>query len=326
MAVPTISSVSPTTGPAAGGNLITIAGTGFRLPTAAYANPVVAITPSVRVTVNGRAARQVNVLATTELQVLMPRYWHQGASLAADTYSPVSIVVTNLDAAGNPIAGETVTAVAAYTYARWDIGAPRRDPSLYRIAKELIYALKLEVDRYTHMTTYVEYGELGSATVIKGAELPSVNLVVNTPRDVEYSQNDNTPEEIEQLDGSFHRYEGASTHMLEITLYLTGTGTREALSLVAAVEEFVQVNPELLVDADQDLYPGEEDSYPLEISRDPFVVSTPNDSAIVTYSMQLRVRGIAVLPGEPTEIAQPISSFILAIGDFTAASPGETTL
>jgi hypothetical protein len=323
MAVPTFVSVSPTTGPAAGGNLVTITGTNFRLPTPVYANPVVPIMPSVRVTVNGRTARQVDVRSTGSLRVLMPRYWHQASSLAVDTFPAVSIVITNLDANGVPIAGETVTATGAYTYARWDLGAPKRDPALYRIAKELIYALKLEVDRYTHMTTYIEYGELGSATVIKDAQLPSINLVVSTPKDIEYSQNDNTPEEIVQLDGSFKRYEGARTHMLDIMLYLTGAGTREALSLVSAVEEFIQVNPELLVSADPDLYPGQEDSYPIEITRDAFVVTSPNDSSIVTYSMQIRVRGIAVLPGEPTEIAKSIASFLLAYGDFTADDPSE---
>lgn len=325
MAVPTISTVLPVSGPAAGGNLIVVTGTNFRVPTVTYANPMVAVFPSVRVLIGGRTARRVDVLSTTSLRVLVPRYWHQAASIDIDAYSPVSVVVTNLNSGGNPIAGETVTLPAAYTYSRWNLGPPRRDTALLRIAKELIYALKLEVDRYTHMTTHVDYGDSGTAVIIQEAKLPSVNLVVSTPKDIEYSAYDNTPEEIEQPDGSFKRYEGARTHMLEVNLYLAAEGSREAMNLTAAVEEFVQVNPGLQVTADPDLYPGEEDSYPVEISRDAVHVSSPGSSSIVTYSMQLRVRGISVLPGEPTEIAEPINQFILAVADLGITAPREMT-
>ncbi|MCJ7796334.1 MAG: IPT/TIG domain-containing protein, partial [Thermoleophilia bacterium] len=280
MAVPTITSISPATGPAAGGNLVIIAGTNFAVPTMAYAVPAAALAPRVSVTVGGRAARRVEVVSATQLRVLMPRYWHQDTTQV--TFGAVNVIVSNLSTAFVVVPGEVATAVAGYTYARWDLGAPHEDPPLYKIARELMWALSLEVERNCYWAVHVDYGDV-AAVEINVAQLPSINLTLATPRDLEYSQWDNYPEEVDISATEAKLFEGARTHMLVVDLYLTGEGTREAMALAAAVEEFVQVNPELRVLADQTLYPGVEDSYPVEISRDPSPVSMPNTSGVVTY-------------------------------------------
>ena len=322
MATPTISNVNPATGLSAGKHLVTITGTNFRVPTASYTNPTTPVTPTVRVVIGGRTAPQVDVLSSTELRVLMPRLWH--ISPATDAFSPRDVVVSNLDDDGDVIVGETVTASSAYTYERWTLGAPRRDPALYKIGRELIWSLKLEVERNTHRATHVEYAESGSTEVrIDLAKLPSINLSIDTPRDIEYSQWDNYPEEITRGDGTIARYWGARTHRLDIKAYLTGGGSREASFMTDAVLQFVQVNPLLTVPADEDLYPDEEDEYFIEITRDPVHIGSPNDSSVVSYAVDLSVRGIAVLPDEPTEIVKPIQDFVLAISDFAVTAPVE---
>jgi len=321
MAVPTITSVSPVTGPAAGKNVITIVGTNFKVPVSPWAIPTPDAVPTVRVTLGGRTSPQVDVLSATTLRFVAPRMRHPDTR--TDAYAKSTIVLTNLDGDGNPIAGESVTRANAYTYARWDLGAPREDPPLYKIARELIWSLKTEVCRYTHLTTHMEYGEEGVATVVNLANLPSINLTISTPRDIEFSAWDNYPEEVDVSADTAWVFRGARTHMLEATLYMAGEGSREAMFLTAAVEEFVQLNPLLTVEADQTLYPGEEDFYPLEISREPALVSSPNASSVVSYMMGLRVRGISVLPGEPAEISKKISDFVLAISDDDATAPVE---
>jgi len=324
MAIPTIVSVSPVTGPAAGGNLVTVTGTNFRLPVVPYAIPTPAAVPTVRVTVNGRVSEQVDVISATSLRFRAPRLWH--TAVARDTFAPVSVTIENLDSNGVLIAGETVTAGDAYTYARWELGSPREDPPLHKITRELLWALKTDVERQTHSATYVEYADEGSAVEINIAKLPSINITVNTPRDIEYSAWDNYPEEVERPDGSIWVFRGARTHMLEINMYLAGTGSREARFLTAAVEEFVQVNPLITVSADQTLYPGEEDQYPVEITRDAMLTSSPNVDSVVVYNMQLRVRGISVLPSEPTDIIKTIQEVILAMSDLEATAPIEMEL
>jgi hypothetical protein len=308
MAVPTITTVSPATGPAAGGNIVTITGTNFKIPVLAYSVPQAALAPTVQVLVNGRAARRVDAMSSTQLRVLIPRLWHVDPRV--DAFSPVNIVVSNIDSDGDVIPGETVTKTAAYTYARWDLGAPAKTPPLDRLAQELMWALKIEIEKQTYRTVHVDYGEEGSAVVIDLAKVPSINITLSTPADPEYGASDNYPEEILQADGiTYHNYEGARTHMIVFDLYLTGEGTSEAMALSAAVEEFVQINPMLQVLADPDLYPGEEDEYPVEISQDAAPVTAPNDSTVSTFSMQLRMRGIAVLPGHPTSITKAINTF-----------------
>jgi hypothetical protein len=324
MATPTITNVSPATGPAAGGNLVTLTGTNFKIPVLDFSIPTPAITPTVAVTVGGRAARRVDVISATEVRVLMPRLWH--ADPETDSYSASDIVLTNLDENGDPISGESVTETGGYTYERWALGPPRADPPMLKILRELIWALKLEVERNVYRTVHMDYAEDEAAVVIDHAKLPSINIILNMPKDVEYSQWDNYPEEVDIDADTAAVYEGAITKMLQLNLYLSGEGSREATALTSSVEEWVQVNPELHVEADQDLYPGEEDDYPVEISRFPQSMNSPNESNVVSFSMQLQVRGIAVLPTEPTYIAKKINEFIMTLTDTAGNNPAHMTI
>jgi hypothetical protein len=195
------------------------------------------------------------------------------------------------------------------------------------MAQEFILALKLEVERNTYRTVHVDYGEEGSAVVIDLAKIPSINMTISTPIDVEYSAWDNYPEEVLQPDGqTYHNYAGGRTHMIVFDLTVTGEGTSEALALTAAIEEFIQVNPELRVLADQVLYPGEEDDYPLEITQDAAPMNSPNDSSVVSFAMQVRLRGVSVLPNEPTTITKKILTFKHVLMDMDAANPYTRTV
>src|SRR5262245_23027235 len=99
MAVPSISSITPSSGPTGGSLLVEIAGDGFRLPTSSDV-------PSVRMLIGGRAGRDVRVLAVDRLTCLAP---------AADAGS-VDVTLQNLDADGVVVPGEEVTAAQAFTY------------------------------------------------------------------------------------------------------------------------------------------------------------------------------------------------------------------
>jgi len=319
MAVPTLSTVSPATGPAAGGSVIELTGTNFKLPVLSTAMPTPAITPTVAVTIGGRPARRVDVISATLVRVLVPRMWHQDPR--TDQYTPVSIVLTNLDpSTGLPIAGESVTKTNAFTYERWVLGAPRQESPTTRILEELIWALSLQVERNTALATHVDYGEEGSAVVIDEAGLPSINLTASIQRDTEMAQFDNYPEEIDVDANTADYYEGPRTVMLICDLLLAANAASEALHLVQAVQDFVQVNPELDCAADPTLYPGETDMYPVEIWKDAQQASNPNNAALVVYSMQIRVRGIRILPDDPTLSVKKISTFTLTCGHFDATT------
>jgi len=81
MAVPSITSVTPSSGPTGGSLLIEIDGAGFRLPDPPGATgPTLAPAASVRITVGGRPARDVRVYAGDRLTCIVP----EGDAGAAD--------------------------------------------------------------------------------------------------------------------------------------------------------------------------------------------------------------------------------------------------
>jgi hypothetical protein len=306
MATPTITDISPVTGPAAGGQLITITGTNFKEPTLVYDIPTPDdITPTVAVTIGGIAARAARVISDTEVRVLTPRFWHQDPRVSA--FSAVDVVLSNLDSAGDVIVGETVTETEGFTYKRWELGAPRRDPPITRITKELLWALAIEVESNTYRGTHVDFGEEGTAVTIDEAELPSVNVTMSFPPDPEFGARDNYPEEVDKGDGTYDLYEGGKTLMLVADMLVAGGTTGEAEMLCQSILDFAMVNPLLLCSADPVLFPGETDEYPLEITGYPQQIGSPTNSGMVLFNMQLTVRGVMTLPDDPTLNAKPIT-------------------
>lgn len=322
MAVPTITDVSPATGPASGGNIVIVTGTNFRVPTIAYTIPMEDLIPTVSITVGGQAPEDFDVFSATSMAIRIPRY---DADPRVYPYPAVDLVISNIDDSGVVIPGETVTEVDAYTYDRWVLGAPRKDPPMLTVMRELLRRMYLEITKYSSPTTHVDFGEDSSATIIAPASLPSVSFTVSMPRDIEWAQWDNGPEEVELNDGTIDQYEGMRTYMLVCDITAAGEGDREAHFIVQALQEFVIENPLMSIPADTDLYTDETNEYAIEISRDPVQSKTVSQSSIVAFSMQIRVRGIAVFPDNPIENVKKIVEFIYADMHMDGTTPDEWT-
>lgn len=149
MAVPTIDSVSPSSGHTGGKTLIEIAGTGFALPAAPPATGVTtAPQPSVRVLVGGLPCPAVWVLSSTSLRALTPIHDPSGIP-ATDTAAAVpasDVTVLNLDASGDPISGETVTRSASFSFHR-----PTFDSATTKsVAQIAVESLMTELQRQVH--------------------------------------------------------------------------------------------------------------------------------------------------------------------------------
>jgi hypothetical protein len=319
MATPTLSAISPSTGPASGGNVCELVGTNFKEPTVVITVPMIDYTPTVRVTVNGVVSPYVEVTDSTHLRFIAPRYL--GTSTELDAFPAVSVRVDNLDSTGAPIAGENVTKTAFYTYKRFIIGSAdaaigrwsgsaQRDPPILRVLQKLIDSLKREVTKNVAMSTHVDYGDEGSATLIDVAELPSIGLKVDIVRDVEWSEDDNGHQYI-TYGGRVLDFVGQRTFRIDCDLTISGTGTRETMFLLDATREFVDINPYLEVPGDPILYPTETNEYPIEITQWPRCISNANDLGIVAYSMGISVRGIPVLPDEPIGFIKAMTTFVL---------------
>lgn len=316
MATPTISGISPAIGPSAGKSLAVITGTNFKIPVTTLTVPMVASTPTVSVTIGGRACGAVRVISATEIHILTPRYrgsWNTSGVPQA-TFAASDVVVTNLDANGAAIVGETVTEAAGFTYYRWVLGQPRSDPVLLRVLMVLIGDLARDVCEHVAIGTHTDFGEGSSVEIIPLMNLPYIGLKVDTPRDREYGEEDNGFDYVERPAGGWDEYESGTSYMLIATLTLAGGTKREAFHLCQAVGDFVRANPLLEVPADPVVYAGLTDEYPIEVSTEPRMIrsTVDNNSNITMYSMQLQVRGIRVMPDDTVQRIYEIDDFTLS--------------
>lgn len=312
MAVPTISSVSPSTGPASGYREVEIIGTGFRICDPALFTPTVPGTtrvPTVSVTFDGVAALRVWAASSTLLRVVIPPY---GGLPLADPHLPVDVVVTNLDDDGVAISGETVTGADAFTYERWEGLPPADDPPLLMVLQAFLARLAREVLTTSAVSTHVDFRSAGGGVYIEVASVPYIGLQVDFPRDVEYSQWDQGYEEVERLDGDIDLYRGMRTHRMDVQFTVAGEGQREALGLCGAIQDALILNPYIDVDANQDLYPGETDRYPIDITAYPRMLQGSNRNNVTIYSMACSARGIRSMVGVPVErVKRIVEAFLI---------------
>jgi hypothetical protein len=165
MAIPTIASIQPARGPASGQTLLTITGAGMRLPLPPPTNEPttgglpqtveirISAQPATRVLVREDAANPGGTIATC----LTP----------AGTPGPADIIIQNVDAAGQPIAGEAVLLPGAFTYERTALST---EASLTRLVRTLLRALKAQVIENVNLTVHTDF----DAAPEDGAHLAAV--------------------------------------------------------------------------------------------------------------------------------------------------------
>jgi len=323
MAIPTITQVSPSEGPASGYNIIEVTGTNFQIPVPVPAVPTADAVPTVQVTVGSQEALAVRVLSSTLLHAIVPP--DNSAAYVASTAK--SVTVQNLDAGGSPIAGETATAASAYTYKPWKLGPSRKDPPLLKVVVEMISRLMREVTDHVSANTHVDFGDEGD-TLIDLAEIPSLSLRLSFPRDTEWAQWDNGFEEVPDPSNPDRvlLFRSQRTHMIVATVTAVGGGLREATFLVDAVMDSIMDSPYITVSADQDLYPGAQDQYLFEISGYPVQGGNQGNGNLVVYTMQIRVRGIRHISDYPTEVVWKMAEAYLTETNMEGENPSEVQL
>lgn len=321
MAVPTISTVSPSVGPATGYTIIEITGTNFKVPSAPIAVPMVTAVPTVKVLVGTEEALAVRVLSSTLVHALAP------PSRQSPRQDPpaLSIVLSNLDSAGAVISGETVTKSSAYTYQPWKLGPSRKDPPLLKVSVELISRFIREITQNVSVFTHVDFGAENTGTYTILPELPSLAMKLSFPRDVEFSQWDNGWEDVDDPNDASRvlRFRGQRTHMVLANITAAAEGLREAMFLVDGVLDSVQQDPYVTVEADPDLYPGERDQYLLEVDQQPRQGNNQGNSGIVVFSLAVRVRGVRHISDYPTSVLYKMAEAYITETNMEATAPVE---
>jgi hypothetical protein len=286
MATPLITSVAPASGPASGGDLVRLTGTGFG--------------PRVAVEIGGRC------------QIVAVRREPDGTSVLdvrtpAHTEAAVDVLLQNLDEADQPIANENTRFTAAYRFLRSRLV---REPDLTRLVRTVLRELKRQVIDNVSMATSVDYEEgsdIGPA--IATAALPS--LVVTGPLVSEnrtYATNVPVVDAVATPTGpELRRRRPAFTRDLEFRLTGGSNGTAELLSLMAAVATFLNRNRWIEMARDPDNLSAGLVRWELDAVGE-FRVALDSPDDVRAFTCGFVVRGFDIDQGLPVDSTTTVES------------------
>jgi hypothetical protein len=286
MSVPTVTSCTPAAGPAGGRQLVQIVGTGFRTPPAPPASgPAAVPADTVRVTFGGVVAAQVAVVSAVSLFCLTP---------ISPTLAAVNVVVQNLDDDGVPVAGESATLTAGYTYQLKKLVIPC---DLERVEMALVVAVARQVCPNAMFTVDTDYD---SATV-DGLQIPDTTdrpaVVLMGPdmnEDPMFGVGTHTEEAV-SVAGSVAYYKNRVPPVPMSLAYnvIVIAQNREAfLRLMVDAVEFRRRMPYLYVDKDGADATRGQVRFLLQVTDPPHSTTVPNISNLRTFAMGLEIRGV----------------------------------
>lgn len=295
MAVPTITSITPAVGPTGGHNLVIIAGTNFHVPTPPLpAGPIAQVLDGVDVLFGSEPALRVEVVSSALLYVLAPAIHGQ---VYEDPIPATSVTVTNIDANGEAVAGETVTANAAYSYRRPVIhstsAAPTAKPSPFAlVSASLTLMLRRQVITNVVQTTHVDYAEPGILSIAIG-KVPGI--IVQGPiisKDMERTHNE--PLEIDLNTGFIGIKQAPFVCKMGYTFIGVTDSDQESMNLQGSLVECFTKGKYLSVQVDP-LDPSQgRAELVLQMTQYPQATNAPSDSNIRTWTANAEVRGIEI--------------------------------
>lgn len=286
MAMPTLTSLTPASGPTSGGDLVRLVGAGFA--------------PNVVVRFGGVAA---TVLAVHD----------QAGASYADVRTPeheaavVDVELGNLDADGTLVAGESVTLPGAYRFAR---PAVVREADLTRAVRQLLRELKKQVLANVSATVSVDYDDTSSdgLNVVAMAKVPSLVLSGPTLRANRfYSANVLGEDVVAGLSGpELVRRRPPYTVDLVFTLTAASERTAELFNLMAAVATFLNRNRWLTLPRDPSEPAKGVARWELDADGD-FRTQLAGRDDVRAFTCGFVVRGFDVDEGLPLDLAKQVA-------------------
>jgi len=285
MAIPVISSISPATGPTAGGDLARVSGVNF--------------------------AAQIEVLlGDAEATVISVR--EESGDSIADIRTPsriagtVDLVVRNLDTAGVPVPGEEAVQADAYRFL-----APQiiREADLTRLVRGLLRELKKQILANASMTVSVDYDDttIDGLNVVALSRLPSV--VLSGPKVSEnrfFSTNTHHEDVVPGSSGpELLRRRPPFTVDLSFTITAASDRTVELLNLMAAVATFLNRNRWFELPRD----PEDEDAGTVRWEMDPegdFQTQLDGSDDVRAFTCGFVVRGFDIDEGLPLDLGKAV--------------------
>lgn len=293
MAIPVIISLSPSSGPAGGGDLVRLRGTGF--------------------------AARIQVQFGTAFGTLASVRESAGESFA-DVRSPphapelTDLTLRNLDDDGLPIPGEEVVLASAYRFLRAPIV---READLTRVVRALLRELKRQVIDNVCASVALDYDDTPAdgLNIVAMAKLPS--LVLAGPRLIEnrfFSTNEPHEDAVVGPSGpELLRRRPPFTVDLGFTITAASDRTVELLNLMAATATFLNRNRWLELPRD----PDDASKGQVRWEMDPdgeFRTKLDGEGEVRVFTCGLVVRGFDIDEGLPADFSKAVAETDLGIG------------
>ena len=300
MAIPTLASVTPGAGPASGGDLVRLVGTGFA--------------PKVAVRFGERAATIVAVRDEAGVSLVDVR-------TPAHEAGVIDVELQNVEANDVPVAGESVLLAGAYRFARATVA---READLTRIIRQLLRELKRQVLANVSATVSVDYDDtvIDGLNVIAMAKVPSLVLSGPTLRPNRF-YSANVPHE-DVVAGSsgpeLVRRKPPYTVDLVFTLTAASERTAELFNLMAAVATFLNRNRWLELPRDPNDAARGVARWELDADGE-FRTQLGGKDDVRAFTCGFVVRGFDVDEGLPLDLGKAVTDPQLQTQPFAGGAP-----
>lgn len=286
MAVPTIASVVPASGPTRGQRIVKIAGTNFQLRPAppATGKTTGSIKEAVQVLFGTEPAAKVYVLSSSLIHAVTP----------AHDPGTFGVTVRNVDQDGVLVGAETVTAAGAYTFARPDFNRQGVDESvLARVVRAFLREMKRQLVENVELAVHTDYDDtIDSANVAMLAAVPGIVLAGPFLRENRLYTS-NQPPVIEKGSDMYLARRG---RVVDLEFNVTGVNDlmQPTLNFQQEVVGFFEGNKNLRVLADPTV-PGEYVEFEMKITKDFAALpsgSKENNSNIYAFNGTISIVGV----------------------------------
>ena len=300
MAIPTLASVTPSAGPASGGDLVRLVGTGFA--------------PKVAVRFGERAATIVAVRDEAGVSLVDVR-------TPAHEAGVIDVELQNVDANDVPVASESVLLAGAYRFARATVA---READLTRIVRQLLRELKRQVLANVSATVSVDYDDtvIDGLNVIAMAKVPSLVLSGPTLRPNRF-YSANVPHEdvvAGSLGPELVRRKPPYTVDLVFTLTAASERTAELFNLMAAVATFLNRNRWLELPRDPNDAARGVARWELDADGE-FRTQLGGKDDVRAFTCGFVVRGFDVDEGLPLDLGKAVTDPQLQTQPFAGGAP-----
>lgn len=308
MAVPTVVRLlpagneitDPVEGPTGGDQLLEIYGDNFRLPNT---DPVVPIPGqpfvkaprprSVSVTFDGVEAKSAEVVKSNLIRVVTPATPIPANNANDNGQGSVDVVITNLDDNEDPIPGESITLVDAYTYRRVKLDATTESDFL-RLVATLIDMIRVQVLPEVILTVNTDWDADTMTSKVEIAKLPAIVLAgPDTPENRFYSVNERLDE---LVNGQVEIRR--KPHTIDLLFDIIGISDHpmEILNLMAVMTGFVDRNPFIEMYRDPaDTSKGKvKYEFDFQTGGGLNLASRPNNSNLHNFNGSVLIRGFDI--------------------------------